>query len=685
MAKFQITAPDGKTFEITAPEGATQDQVMAYAQSQWKAEPPKATPGQRALTSIPGRLLKGATDFVDAGAQYLPWALGAVTGGFGAAPNPVSEWLFNESDRVSKGITEREAAYGAARKATGQDGVDLARMVGNAAPTTLLTMLSGGSTLPATTAGRAGIGALLGGASAAMTPVPNATSQTLGAEKATQTAIGAGTGAIVTPVVGKLTDVIGKGLDKAANAVRSQFGGAPVNEQTIVERLRIEMGQQGIDFDQFPEAMRRRVAKDVADALRIGKVIDGVALARKLDMEQLGVVPTVGTITRDPTKWTREFNLRGVELSGDNPLVNIANQNRIALGEPFRKLGASTADDAYAAGNRLTDLLRRYDAPVKASVDASYREARDATGRYAGMNVAQFSKTANDALDEGQLGAFLPAEVRNILNGVSKGEIPLNVNTYTQMRQVLQGKAADMTRAGDTQGALAVRKVVEALDKTDIDSAAGEAAKRSFELARKAAAFRFGKQDAIPALKAVLDGSADPDKFVSKFVLNAGTDDLRELSKALPQDGREIVRAQIAKQLEGAAFGANITKDAPMATERYAKALESFGRRKLGFFFSPDEVEELYRVSRVSGYLAKPPAGATPNYSGTAAALGNLLQRIQGASLALPVVKQFTNERAVSNALTAQPAAKTVPVLSPALRDLLPLVPIGAGTVTADR
>jgi hypothetical protein len=41
MATYEVTSPDGKTFEVTAPEGATQAQVLAYAQSQWKPQQPK--------------------------------------------------------------------------------------------------------------------------------------------------------------------------------------------------------------------------------------------------------------------------------------------------------------------------------------------------------------------------------------------------------------------------------------------------------------------------------------------------------------------------------------------------------------------------------------------------------------------------------------------------------------------
>lgn len=40
--KYEITAPDGRRFEVTAPEGATEDQVLAYAKSQFsKVEPYK--------------------------------------------------------------------------------------------------------------------------------------------------------------------------------------------------------------------------------------------------------------------------------------------------------------------------------------------------------------------------------------------------------------------------------------------------------------------------------------------------------------------------------------------------------------------------------------------------------------------------------------------------------------------
>jgi hypothetical protein len=40
MAKFQITAPDGKNYEITAPDDADENSVIEFAKTQFAAKPP---------------------------------------------------------------------------------------------------------------------------------------------------------------------------------------------------------------------------------------------------------------------------------------------------------------------------------------------------------------------------------------------------------------------------------------------------------------------------------------------------------------------------------------------------------------------------------------------------------------------------------------------------------------------
>ncbi len=47
MAKYRITGPDGGTYEVNAPDTATEAEVMAYAQQNYKPkqlEPLKADP-----------------------------------------------------------------------------------------------------------------------------------------------------------------------------------------------------------------------------------------------------------------------------------------------------------------------------------------------------------------------------------------------------------------------------------------------------------------------------------------------------------------------------------------------------------------------------------------------------------------------------------------------------------------
>ena len=72
MAKFEITAPDGKRYEVTAPDGASQDEVLAYAKQQFGATQPVAKDNttSRSLGDIAGdaavTALKGAVALPEA-------------------------------------------------------------------------------------------------------------------------------------------------------------------------------------------------------------------------------------------------------------------------------------------------------------------------------------------------------------------------------------------------------------------------------------------------------------------------------------------------------------------------------------------------------------------------------------------------------------------------------------------
>jgi hypothetical protein len=639
-----------------------------------------ATTDQKMLSSMPMKVARGmTTDAVDAGAQYLPWALGAVSGGFGMAPNKVSDFFFSESDRVSKGITEREDKYQAARKATGETGFDSARLLGNVLSPVNMALGAGVGTLPATIAAQFRVGAGMGVLGSLTAPVYGADSSTLGETKAGQAAAGAVAGAVLTPVAVKAAEVLGNGLDKIVTAARKWAGkGEVVNEQVVYNSIRTELAREKIDIGEVPEQILSQVKAQVQAAMKDGKTVSPAALLRKADFEAVGAQGTLGQITRDPVQYTREMNLRGVAGPGD-PLMRRFSEQRQQFGNVLGGLGANKADDAYAASGRLGDALASFDAPQKARVDALYSAARDSGGRSAQMNTAQFSQTANDALDSQMLGGALPEQARTLLNKVSKGEIPLNVDTSVQLRRTLEGIARDATRQGNKQGALAVRQVTSALDTTGVESSAGVGAIKAFNEARSAAARRFSVIDKNPALKAFLDGDVDADKFVSKYVLNGATDDLKQLSGILNPDGKTVVRQQIAAHLESKAFGSNVTADAPFAVERFNESLKGMGREKLSAFFTKEEVDQLFTLGRAAAWAGKRPAGSAVNESNTAAAAMNLLSSLRGASIGLPFVKQVRDTMVVNRGLLAKPPTQPVPILAPALRELVSGVPVTAG------
>lgn len=85
MPTYEITAPDGHRYKVTAPDGATQEQVMAYAQSNYKPKPqrsPKTSPVSANPTEGMGFVQKAAAGlgkaYVDTyrGAKQLGTELG---------------------------------------------------------------------------------------------------------------------------------------------------------------------------------------------------------------------------------------------------------------------------------------------------------------------------------------------------------------------------------------------------------------------------------------------------------------------------------------------------------------------------------------------------------------------------------------------------------------------------------
>ena len=454
-----------------------------------------------------------------------------------------------------------------------------------------------------------------------------------------------------------------------ANNPEIQGARASLMTDEAIKKALTETGQTVADIS--PEQLAV-VRNQVLNSFKDGKQIDPAALMRQADFKALDMKPTLGMVTRDPMQFTREQNLRGIEGVGD-PLMarfqTLGNKLQERLSKP-----AEGAQNAYQAGNTLIDSMSGIDKAMKGPIDDAYRLARGSDGRYASLDIPTFSNLANSALDEGMLGHYVPGPIRSMLNDISAGKIPLNVNTQIQFDSVLS-KAQRSAGYGSPE-ALAVSKVRDALKNTPLVEQAAPAhastgttvgpvranvgpvsndiigestripngvdAQALFASAKGKALERFKLQDAVPALKAAAEGTVSPDDFVKRFVINGKTDEVRALGDLLSKSDQAAwnqARAQIGETLQRAAFGENAAGDAPFSASRYMATVRRLGPDKLRAFFSPAEVEDIFRTGRVGTYIKQAPNASAVNSSNAGAAIANLAGKIPGVSPFMTVGK----------------------------------------------
>lgn len=652
--------------------------------------------------------LMGLRDPVDALAQI---AENVMPSGVATKVNQFNNWLVDqgvplarveESDKgATKLVRDVNKQYDAQR---GDDaGFDWGRLAGNVVnPVTIMAAPSVGTA--STVTQLATRGAMSGAMGGALQPVTSDDAETdFWKRKGGQAAVGALTGAVATPIISKTAQAVARGTQSARQAI----AGRMVTDEQVRVAAANAARANGVDFQNLPQGMRDMVEDQVRQSLRAGQRIDPAALMRRVEAESVGLTGdaalTTGQVTRNPMLFTQERNMRGVEISTPqgrgNPLMErFANQNR-ALTQQFDNLGAGAATEPGQAGQTLMDALRAADAPRRAEVDALYQTARGMnSGRAAPLERGTFSQLANAELEQGQWGRFLPPQVRELLNDVSSGQTPFDVDAAVQIDSIL---SAVQRRAGQgSPEASAVGVVRNALQRTPLaqtdlpDGGMGQAAREAFDTARQAARARFADIERTPAMSAALDNEA-PDNFVRRYLLNANARDLQALREQLAGNPEALqqARAQVANHLRRAAFGENPTGDAPFSANRYMETLRQLGRQRLGALFAPDEIDRMATIGRVASNITTQPAGSAVNNSNTGSAVmtmlsklseSPLLRNIPGARSVANQVGEMQTEAQIRAALSGQvpaPPAELSPELVRAINRLLPLGGAAAGSL----
>jgi hypothetical protein len=684
MAKFKINGPDGQSFILNAPDDATPEQVQAAAAQQiaamQKAAPaaqPVPTGASAGRGGIAGGVVMGLRDPIDAGAQLLARGVDAAVGGL----NRVTGLNLPRPDvaNVDRIVNEANAEYDASRKMAGREGIDVARIGGNVANPVNLAggrLVAGANTLRQLAARGAAAGAI-GGAAQPVIGEPQQ-ADFLG-NKALQAGAGAIGGAVLTPAIAKASTSLAQGVQSLGRRfVGARDADVQAQAARMVDDWAASLQQTaGADLADVPASIRANVQAKVAEALRSGRQFDPAAIARAEEFAAVGITPTRGQITRDPVQFARERNLRGVEGAGEPLTQRFQEQNnRLLQLLNQRAAGALEPDEA---GNALMQSLRAIDEPVQRRVGQAYQAARDSSGRAAAVDVPGFSNAANDALDSQMLGRFLPESVRGLLNDISAGNIPLNVNNLVQVDSVLSQAQRAAAREPAVQRAIGV--VRDALNNADIEGAAGQQAKGAFDKARGMARARFKAIEETPGLRAALDDET-PDAFVRKYLIGGYVKSVNNLMRTLggDEDAATLARSQVAAYLRDKAFPVNAAGDGSFSQAGFNRAIAAIGKNKLRAIFGDEGAEQLQQIGRVAAYMKAQPGEATVNNSNTAAAVMNLLSDVSGSvggfgslplvNIARNTFRNYGNERFARDALSGQ-VPQQAAELPPEMRNAL--------------
>ena len=588
------------------------------------------TIGEGFWGSTEGGIVMGMGDPLYGGAQMIQrgtpsFISDPIKGGFEKlrkSDNPIAKALgsldFTQID-VDKRILEREKEYQAAREATalepGKLGADYGRFLGNIVNPVSYGLARVAPQAALSTGLRSiGTGLGLGGVSGLITPVTNEEDQKgFAISKITQTGIGAGTGALATPGFVKLA----QSTIPLVNRMIRAFG---VGSRNLVEKtdqvISAALHDAGQTIDDVAPDVIAHLKDRVAAAFKAGKNLNPAELLRELDFKLLGTQATRGQITRNPTLYAQERNLRGIAGVGEPLAARFDEQNQI-LQQGINRL-AGMPSDRKTAGERVAAALRSVDEEKRAAASAAYTAAERETGIKAEVPLIGLAQDI-PAIQE-RYGSFLPDAIVNSFKkyGIFGGK-KTHVFTMQDAENILQ--QTNKLRGNDPATNSALGEINDAIKRAISE---GSEMGGPFAGPRALSAERFKLQRDIPALKAAADQSVSPDDFVRTYVFAAPSDEVTRMAALLKTKNPEAykeARMQIGEELQRAAFGENVAGDALIKPAALAAKIRQIGPQRLKAFFSDEEVAELNRIARVGAYINSPPGAAPVNWSNTASAL----------------------------------------------------------------
>jgi hypothetical protein len=373
-------------------------------------------------------------------------AMGAASPGVGAVQ--LAAHLIGQGDAVDNGIRDTEAQYQQARAEAGSEGADVLRGVGQAGMSML--PLSG----VAKGAGLLKQGLLQGAAAGALEPILEGD---FAKGKAKAIATGAGTGAVLAPVMGGLARVISPNASLNPElALLRQEGVTPSIGQVLggaantIEEKAISMPflgsmiqrSRGAANDQFRKAAFQRAADPVGASVTdtgragVGKLADDIGAAYEK------VIPRMGVDALDPAFVDKLANLRGLVKAlpeqeakqfdsilerevGQRMAPNgmLTGQNLKDAWNGLRDRAATFQKSSDAYQSQLGDALKQAFTELKDHVATSSKPADVAALKAADLAWANFKRVQRAAGYVGNEGGeFTPAQLQSAVKAMDRSK-----------------------------------------------------------------------------------------------------------------------------------------------------------------------------------------------------------------------------------------------------------------------
>lgn len=406
------------------------------------------------------KFIQGVRDPIDGGAQLLTHLLpdSVVRGG-----NNLNNWLADKTGLVARlpeggvdqQVRDSNRKYEARRAAAGESGFDGYRALGGIASPVNLAML-GATPAAATLAGRIGVGAINGAASASLNPTTG--DGDFWSEKARQVGMGAGIGAVLPGVFGAaarfisprastnpsvallrsegVTPTIGQTLGGFANKVEEKLQSAPL----VGDAIRSARGRAN---GQFQAATFNRALAPIGEELPAGMAgrdainyTEGLLKQRYDDvLNRIGAIPADQTFGAKLSSLGQMVNRAMLSPDAKAKFSTVLNdvqsgfQNGALTSDGYKTLESALGADI----RKLTSSQDIYDGRLAPAVKQLQQELRDLLQRQAGQSAdelsavntgwANFKRVQRAASTLGaEDGQFTPAQFQSAVRAMDKSK-----------------------------------------------------------------------------------------------------------------------------------------------------------------------------------------------------------------------------------------------------------------------